>query len=180
MTENSRVKWRLLFAIVVCAALSTLSGCASVPLPSLHGSRSLAVPDVLPLGAVSRAHWHTMETNGEASDFVLYRNEFVDQSSELSPYGRDHIMEIAARLPAVPFPVLVQRSENNSDPELDAARRDAVVRILNQLGNADADSRTVVSQPYSDGINSLEAEQDRTRFRSSRQLNGGFGGGTGF
>lgn len=141
----------------------------------------MAVPDMLPLGSISRAHWHTMETNGESSDFVLYRNEFVDGASEMSPYGRDHIMEIAARMPATPFPVLVQRSENNSNPELDAARRDHVVRVLCQLGNTDADSRTVVSQPYSDGINSLEAEQDRTRFRASRLNAGGFGGrGGGF
>lgn len=159
--------------ITVCCAL--VPGCAHVPLPGLTGARSLAVPDVLPLGSISRAHWHTMETNGEASDFVLYRNEFVDQSSELSPYGRDHIMEIAARLPSVPFPVLVQRSQNNSNPELDAARRDLVVGVLTQLGNPDANGRTVVSQPYSDGINSQEAEQDRVLFRSSRQI-GGYNG----
>lgn len=172
MKQNTTTIGRGLL-ITVCCAL--VSGCAHVPLPALAGVRSLAVPDVLPLGAISRAHWHTMETNGEASDFVLYRNEFVDQSSDLSPYGRDHIMEIGARLPAVPFPVLVQRSENNSNPELDAARRDLVVRVLTQLGNPEADGRTVVSQPYSDGINSLEAEQDRGLFRSSRQF-GGFNG----
>ena len=168
--------WKLL-------AIATLSGvsigCAGIPLPSPCGSRSMAVPNVVPLGAISKAHWHTMETNGEASDFVLYRNEFVDQSSELSPYGRDHIMEIAARMPATPFPVLVQRSDNNSDPELDAARRDLVVRVLTDLGNTDAEARTFVSQPYSDGINSLEAEQDYGRFRSSRRRVGAGRGGQG-
>lgn len=111
-----------------------------------------------------------METNGEASDFILYRNEFVDHAVELSPYGRDHIMEISARMPSVPFPVLVQRSEDNSNPQLDAARRDFVVGRLSQLGNSDADCRTVVSQPYSDGIHSRECEQDRRQFRSSRQI----------
>ena len=78
-----------------------------------------AIPDVIPLGAVNRAHWHMMETNGEAADFVIYRHEFVDNSSELTPYGRDHIMEIAARMPSTPFPIIVQRSWNNADPELD-------------------------------------------------------------
>jgi hypothetical protein len=125
-----------------------------------------------------------METNGEAADFVIYRNEFVDNSSELTPYGRDHIMEIAARMPSAPFPVLVQRSLNNADPELDHIRRDIVVRVLTDLGNQDADQRTVVSQPYSNGINSMEGEQDYGRFRQIRGQNnfggGGGGGGGGF
>lgn len=138
-----------------------------------------AIPDIIPLGAINRAHWHMMETNGEAADFVMYRNEFVDNSSELTPYGRDHIMEIAARMPSAPFPVLVQRSLYNADPELDHIRRDVVVRVLTDLGNPDADQRTVVSQPYSNGINSMEGEQDYGRFRQIRGRNGGGNGGNG-
>jgi hypothetical protein len=147
-----------------------------------HSNRN-AIPDILPLGAVSRAHWHMQETNGEAADFVIHRNEFVDNSSELTPYGRDHIAEIAARMPSAPFPVLVQRSLNNADPELDNIRRDIVVRVLTDLGNPDADQRTVVSQPYSNGINSMEGEQDYGRFRNIRgnfnrgSAGGGIGGG---
>lgn len=126
------------------------------------------------------AHWHTMQTNGEAADFVMYRNEFVDNSSELSPYGRDHIAEIAARMPSTPFPVIVQRSWNNADPELDQVRRDIVVRVLTDLGNQDANQRVVVSQPYSNGINSMEAEQDYGQFRRIRgNGNSGFSGGGG-
>lgn len=125
-----------------------------------------------------------METNGEAADFVIYRNEFVENSSELTPYGRDHIAEIAARMPSAPFPVLVQRSMNNADPELDHIRRDLVVRVLTDLGNQDADQRTVVSQPYSNGINSMEGEQDYGQFRQIRGRNNfsgaGGGGGGGF
>jgi hypothetical protein len=142
-----------------------------------------AIPDIIPLGAVSRAHWHMMETNGEAADFVIHRNEFVDSSSELTPYGRDHIAEIAARMPSSPFPVLVQRSMHNADPELDQIRRDVVVRVLTDLGNPDANQRTVVSQPYSNGINSMEGEQDHGIFRNIRGqqgLGGGTGGGNGF
>lgn len=158
---------------------SSLTGCV-IPLPSLGKCRSLAIPDTVPLGSISRAHWHTMETNGEANDFVIHRNEFVDNTSELSPYGRDHIAEIAARMSSSPFPVLVQRSYNNSDPELDAVRRQLVVRVLTDLGNADADQRTVVSQPYANGLNSIEAEVDYGRFLGSRILNGrAFGGGGG-
>jgi hypothetical protein len=122
----------------------------------------------MPLGSILRSHWHVMETNGEAADFVIYRNEFVDNSSELTPYGRDHIAEIAARMPSTPFPVLVQRGFNNADPELDQIRREVVVRVLTDLGNPDAERRTYVSQPYGSGLNSMEAEQDYAKFRSIR------------
>ncbi len=87
-------------------------------------------------------------------------------------------MEIAARMPSTPFPVLVQRSDNNSDPELDVLRRNLVVRVLTDLGAHDAERRTVVSQPYSNGINAVEGEQDYGRFRMSRR-NGNNGGGNG-
>ena len=171
-----------LIAAVSGVCMGCVSSSSGLPFPAFGfgHSRSMAVPDVIPLGAISRAHWHTMETNGEASDFVIYRNEFVDNSTQFAPYGRDHIMEIAARMPSTPFPVIVQRSDNNSDPELDAARRDLVVRVLTDMGCQDAQQRTVVSQPYNDGINSLEAEQDYGRFRLSRNRGGLGGSGGGF
>ena len=185
------------FTLLTMAAISGIcTGCICpnicVPTFGLHhlkSGRTMAVPDVMPLGSISRAHWHMMETNGEASDFVIHRNEFVDNSSELSPYGRDHIAEIAARMSSAPFPVLVQRSENNADPELDAARRAIVVRVLTDLGNPDADQRTVVSQPYSNGINAIEGERDYANYRYSggngnsnggNSGNGSGGGGLGF
>ncbi len=169
---------KLLLLAAVCGALTGCAGvCIPLPIPYCGGHcRSLQVPDTVPLGAISRAHWHTMETNGEANDFVMYRNEFVDNSSELTPYGRDHIAEIAARMASAPFPVLVQRSYNNSDPELDAIRRELVVRVLTDLGNPDADHRTVVSQAYTNGINSTEGEQDYGTFTRSRQFNNNLGG----
>jgi hypothetical protein len=162
----------------IAALTGSLTGCC-IPLPSLGHCRSMAIPDTVPLGAISRAHWHTQETNGEASDFVIHRNEFVDNTSALTPYGRDHIAEIAARMSSAPFPVLVQRSWNNADPELDAIRRQLVVKVLTDLGNADADQRTVVSQPYTDGIHSIEGEQDYGRFRQSRLFTNSSGNGGG-
>jgi hypothetical protein len=82
-------------------------------------------------------------------------------------------------MPSTPFPVLVQRSMNNADPELDQIRRDIVVRVLTDLGNPDANQRTVVSQPYSNGINSMEGEQDYGQFRNVRGNNNGQGNGAG-
>jgi hypothetical protein len=137
--------------------------------------RSPATPETLPLGSTVRAHYHTMEANGEAADFILHDHEFVRNSAELTPYGKDHILEVAARMRSTPFPVLVERSENNSDPELDAHRRNIVAQVLYSLGNPDADQRTIVAPAYGKGLNSQEAETDYNNFVFTRD-----GGGGGF
>lgn len=141
----------------------------------LH-KRSLAIPEVYPLGSVNRAHYHTMESNAEAVDFIINRNEFVENSAELTTNGKDHILEIGARMRSNPYPVIVERSDNNYAPELDAYRRQLVARILTDLGNQDADQRTIVSTPYGRSLNSREAEVDYYQFIFTR---GGFGGGFG-
>lgn len=149
----------------------------------LFRRRTFAVPDTLPLGSTVRAHYHTMETNAEASDFILHRGEFVYNTAELTPAGRDHIVEIAARAKAAPFPVLVERSENNSDPELDARRRNLVAQILTDFGLPEANQRTIVSPAYGRHPNSMEAQIDYYQFLYTRGGGGvgnfGAGGGVG-
>ena len=134
--------------------------------------RSEAIPDRYPLGSITRAPFHVMQTNAEATDFVLYRNDFVGETAELTPDGRDHVMEIAARMRSAPFPVVVERSENNTHPQLDADRRLAVAQVLYDLGNSDADQRTFVASPYSRGLTGPEADIDYSRYIFSR---GGLG-----
>lgn len=137
----------MLLALCGCVTERLLPG---IPVGSwLHAD--LAVPDTYPLGSISAAHWHTMETNAEAGDFVINRSEFVTHSPQLTPHGQRHVMEIAARLGNVPFPVLVQPSAN-MDQRLDGARRESVIQLLNQLNVYDAATRTLVSEPYSNGI----------------------------
>ena len=93
----------------------------------MGGRRSFAIPNTYPLGSTVRAHYHQMEMNGEAVDFCINRVHFVFNTAELTCDGKDHVMEIAARMRSNPFPVMVERSENNSDPELDQHRRNTVV-----------------------------------------------------
>lgn len=157
-------------------------GCCQQAGGWLFRRRTFAVPDTLPLGSTVRAHYHTMETNAEASDFILHRYEFVDNTAELSPAGRDHVVEIAARAKSAPFPVLVERSENNSDPELDARRRNLVAQILTDFGVPEANQRTIVSPAYGRHPNSIEAEIDYGQYIYSRGTegfgnNGGYGAG---
>lgn len=196
---------------VVAACLATLSGCHTcgrcntcddgcdtgcrtgrcchgAGLSCLH-CRSGAIPDRYPLGSVMREHFHVMQTNGEASDFILHRKDFVGETAELTSDGKDQIMEIAARMRSAPFPVIVERSEDNANPELDAERRYVVASALHTLGNADADQRTMVAPAYGPGLRDVEAEMDYNRYIFSRGNggwgnngwgnNGGFGNGVG-
>lgn len=120
--------------------------------------RSGAIPQTLPLGSTVRAHYQVMQTNGEAADFIFHRHDFIGQTAELTPDGKDHLLEIAARLRSAPFPVIIERTENNADPELDAHRRNLIARILTDLGNPDAEYRTFVAPAYGPGYNAIQAE----------------------
>lgn len=140
-----------------CAKSGCLSGgCCS----SCLAHRSLAIPEIYPVGAVQRAHFHQMQTNAEAMDFVLFQRDFVLDSAELTPDGKDRILEIAARMRSAPFPVIVERTWNNADPELDAHRRAIVAQILTDFGNPDANNRTFVSNAYGPGKHALEASPE--------------------
>ncbi len=147
-----------------------------------HHWRSYAIPDTYPLGSVIRAHTHTMQTNAEAADFILHRHDFVGQTAELTPAGKDRIAEIAARARSAPFPVLVERTEHNSDPELDEHRRRIIAQVLHDFGIPEADQRTFVAPTYGKAHNSLEGEFDYYQFIFSRGNNGfnGNGGNSGF
>lgn len=147
--------------------------------------RSNAIPETLPLGSTVRAHDQVMQTNAEAADFIFHRHDFVAQTAHLTPDAKDKIVEVASRMRSAPFPVIVERSENNTNPELDALRRNIVATILTDMGNADAQQRTVVATPYSPGYIGRRAEFMYFQHVGGGGLNnnnngGGFGGGAGF
>jgi len=179
---RSRVLKSRLSALVTAAVATSIIGC----FPSLGSRRSFAIPNTYPLGSTVRDHYHQMEMNGEAVDFVINRVHFRYNSAELTPDGKDHVMDIAARMRSTPFPVLVERSENNCDPELDQLRRNIIVQVLTDFGNPDAVTRVLVSPAYEKGMNAQEGESDYYRFIGTRggtngnnQGNGGSGGGGG-
>lgn len=176
-----------LTAAALWTSLAAISSGCCLPVPAivwkpvawpLPACRTAAIPNVYPAGSLVRSHFHAMQTNAEAADFTIYRNDFVGETTDLTNNGRDRVFEIAARMRSAPFPVLVERSDNNSNPQLDAERRTAVAMMLGDLGNPDADQRTFVSPAYGRAISSLEGEVDYYRFVYSRGGFGGVNGGT--
>jgi hypothetical protein len=145
---------RNVFAVAACLMLLALCGGCG-----WHAEcRSPSVPDVYPLGAVNRAHYEVMQTNGEAADFIVHQFEFVGSTSELSPAGKDHVLEIAARARSVPFPILIERTDNNANPTLDEHRRASIAQVLLDLGIIDAQQRTIVAPAYGKGLSGGEIE----------------------
>ncbi len=129
----------LVFAVSGCATTSSCeSECAEIPVPNMY-----------PLGAISQTHYDLMQANAEAADFCIPKSEFEPGSTDLTEVGRDHVLELSARMQETPFPVLVERG---SDSDLNTRRREMVVRVLADLGNADAEHRTVVSPAYNNGM----------------------------
>ncbi len=180
MIHSAKIRRVLVLGMLtgICA-----SGCIKPTIQfvptTLSMRRSLAFPDVYPVGSTVRAHYHQMETNGEAVDFVINRNEFIGSTAELNSSGLDHVLEIAARARRDPFPIIVERSENNSDPELDQHRRQMVAWILTEKGVQNAVSRTVVSRAYDPGMNGNPAREAYYRFIEDGDDSNGFGGGGG-
>ena len=182
----------LLFAVVIPLSTGCCQSCHRwQPKLNKWHPRSFAIPETLPLGSIVRSHYHSMQENGEAADFILHRHEFMRGTAELTPDGKDHLLEIAARMRSAPFPVIVERSEYNVHPELDLHRRNLIAQILYDFGNPDAHQRTFVAPAYGRALNAVEGEADYYRFISTRGFNGlgqfgnnygqfsGFGGGAG-
>src|SRR5205807_8204308 len=93
----------------------------------------------------------------EADDFVVYYNEWVDGQATLGQYGTEHLSRMIARLPGVPFPVVLQPEPGF--PRLTAVRRHSLSSALASAGINDAAVRVVVGRPEAEGLFGEEAER---------------------
>ncbi|WP_425617784.1 hypothetical protein NA78x_001473 [Anatilimnocola sp. NA78] len=128
-----------------------------------------------PIGQVSDSFWETQQTNAEAADFTFYDHEFRGDTAELAPGAKRHLESVAMRLEHVPFPIVIEQSQHNAKPQLDAARRQTIVMHLNRMGITGADERVVVAGAFAEGFTGIEAE----RSYYNGILSGSFGGGAG-
>lgn len=135
-----------------------------------------AVPDGSPLGSIVPAHYRVTEADGEAADFLIHRHDFIEQTTALTPQGREKVLEIAARMRTAPFPIRIERTENNSNPQLDCVRRNVIAQILTDLGSPDADSRTVFAPADSPGYYAMQAEGSYNQHVISHDVSHGIGG----
>lgn len=161
---------RVHIAYLMLTLLGLFSGC--------HGPGGPAYDRPFPLGQVSDAHWETQQTNAQASHFIFYDHEFEGKTAALTPAGKQHLLQVAVRLPHVPYPIVVEQSVDNRTPKLDAQRREAILEQLTKLGVEGMDARVVVAPALAPGITAIEGEAAYYRTLND-SADGNFGGGYG-
>jgi len=152
----------------------------------------------IPQGAIPQpigTHTNTLYTNqvnkAEMDQFVIYLYEWQGDSPNFGPFGARHIDRLAARLPKVTFPVII---EPDCDAGINEARRLTVVAYLEQHGIANAVQVVRLGYPIAEGIYGDEAQRiyrqmitprfnnnfgNRNGLQGGNQggIQGGFGGG---
>jgi hypothetical protein len=109
------------------------------------------------LGTYVREFEFRQAAKAEADDFVIYQYEWMQDTPDLSPFGRRHLAAASRRLETdAPFGILIEASV---DPKLDEARYLAVSDILGQLGVADPATRVRIGVPGAEGLFGEEAQR---------------------
>ncbi len=182
---------RIAFAALSLWTLAAVAffGCKSIP----PGG---TIIETVPLGTVVDQFNRMQEENAEPAKFIVYMHEFelnkpIEPSPgdkdnpayqylrnqkargfRLSPYGQDHVKQIARQLQAGNIQsVVVERSNTsklknslyrypvNYNDELDRQRRAIVVEALTMLGLDNAEEVVVVAPAYPAGLSSDQAAQ---------------------
>ncbi len=167
--------WSGLMLILVMAALS--AGCHETgcwPTDRCADIPCGAIPQ--PPGTYS-CQWQTAQKlRAEQDKFVIYQYEWFQGGDHLGPDGRRHAEAIARQLASVPFPVIVEKSD---DSKLNDKRREQVIVALASLGAADAERRVVLGYSEAEGLAGTEAVRLGNRSPASPTLVPGGGGGYG-
>ena len=107
-----------------------------------------------PLGTLMHAANAAQVGNGEAAAMVLRQFDFEPGKAQPNLRGRDHLDRIAAMLPASFHPVVIERS---GKPELDEARKKAIVALLNSGPFPVPPERVIVRSDLTRGLRGDEA-----------------------
>jgi hypothetical protein len=133
-----------------------------------------AIPQ--PPGTFSCQWQNAQKFRAEQDKFVIYRYEWFEGGDRLGPDGRRHIEAIAQRLDGVPFPVIVEKSDDNAVNE---TRRQQVIASLATLGVANPEQRVILGYSEAEGLSGPEAVRIGNRSPASPSLAPGGGGGYG-
>ncbi len=170
--------FRLFFQATSFALLLVATGCCT------HGRHHLIcndcddiIPGAIPQPPGSHVYqWQeAQEQLAERADYVVYQNEWLGESEELSPFGVRHVASLLQQGPL--FPIVVQASGNQS---LDEERRIAMISHLESHNIDDASGSVVVGNATAEGLYGEEAPMLRQGFLRGSSRGGGFGnrGGT--
>ena len=170
-------------AVVGCRSVCSTGNCGGTGGPGRHNSHPDARIDNCsdippgaipqPIGTFTNNILNRQVEKGEADAFVIYYNEWLDGERTLGPYGRDHLRRIVARLPGVPFAVIMQPEPDKA--VLNGRRHIALVEALTEAGIPEAEKRVLLGRPWGEGLFGEEGENIYPQLL--RGGGGGFGGG---
>jgi hypothetical protein len=109
-----------------------------------------------PLGASLYEHGKIMAANGAQARLVLYRYDFIEGTSELSPRGIDQLVKYSAQMAVSPYPLIIERTIG--DPTLAESRRYAVLARLAQSPTPMTSDRVLVGVPMPNGLSGTDAQ----------------------
>lgn len=126
----------------------------------------------IPHGARLRMAQRAQICSGWTARLWLYRYDFCEQSPTLNAAGRKRLYDLARE-----FPVWMQHTlqiEATGRPQLDAARRDQVARLLDELGTP---AQVAIGVPTPGAPLGDETQWWYSRFERQVRSGGGVGGG---
>lgn len=113
-----------------------------------------AIPQ--PIGTHANEIITRQVNKAEMDQFAIYLYEWSGDSANFGPFGSRHIERLAARLPHVAYPVVI---EPDCDPGVNEARRLSVIAFLEQRGIANAAQVVHLGYPQAEGLYADEAER---------------------
>ncbi len=135
-----------------------------------------------PLGMSVYMPLRTQILSGMSARLVLYRYDFCDDlgenAAELNPHGRrrlEDIFRIAQDCEL--YPIVIEQTPDN--PQLDAARKEHVMNLLQQWAFAVPEDSVVVGRPSALGLHGEEAlkiHENLMQHVSSGSMAGSMGG----
>jgi len=140
-------------------------------------------------GASVRATWKTQVCRGLAAQMVLYRYDFCPASApdcaQLNTHGRRRFQEISSMMRCCGFSCVL--IETSGDANMDAARRNHVLKLFAETGFPVPEEWVVVGTANAPGLRGEEAilidknvlGDVKNGNKNGAQGGGGVGGGTG-
>ena len=123
-----------------------------------------AIP--VPSGTYLDEWQNTQASIAEADKFMFYRNEWLDDGTELGPAGERHLAEIIPRIGMDPYNVVIEPSQ---DAAKDNRRKWNMIAWLSDRGITGAENLVLLGHPmYVEGLIGEEAEAIHDQMISDR------------
>lgn len=109
-----------------------------------------------PAGLAVNDYRDRLRASGRDARMVLYRQDFVEGTDELTPKGLERLAELAVLLPSTFAPLIIEHTPD--DPQLAQRRRQAVFEGLRRVSIPVPQERIVVGTNRFPELRGVEAE----------------------